>query len=110
MTLHSRRLSMLLASVSLLAACASNPAAVQTVAPPPAAVAAAPAPPEPAPVTSLVEEVSIPHQKFVLDNGLTVLVHDDRKAPVVGGQHVVQCRLQGRARRARPASPICSSI
>ncbi|HEY0628813.1 MAG TPA: pitrilysin family protein, partial [Sphingomicrobium sp.] len=25
----------------------------------------------------------IPHQKFVLDNGLTVIVHEDRKAPVV---------------------------
>lgn len=83
MTLLSRRLSLLLASASLLAACASNPAAVQTVAPPPVAVAVAPAPVEPVPVTSLVKEVSIPHQKFVLDNGLTVLVHTDRKAPVV---------------------------
>jgi len=82
MTLQHRRLSMLLASASLLAACASNPATVQTVAPPPA-VAAAPAPAEPVPVTSLVKEVTIPHQKFVLDNGLTVLVHTDRKAPVV---------------------------
>lgn len=83
MRLADRRLSLLLASASLLAACASTPA-VQTVAPPPAAVAAAPAPAEPVPVTSLVKEVTIPHQKFVLDNGLTVLVHEDRKAPVVG--------------------------
>ena len=82
MTLHSRRLSILLASASLLAACASNPT-VETIAPPPAAAAVA-APAEPVPVTSLVKEVSIPHQKFVLDNGLTVLVHEDRKAPVVG--------------------------
>jgi zinc protease len=29
------------------------------------------------------EEVRIPHEKFVLDNGLTVVVHEDRKAPVV---------------------------
>jgi predicted Zn-dependent peptidase len=82
MTLRNRRLSILLASASLLAACASTPA-VQTVAPPPAAVATAPAPVEPVPVTSLVKEVAIPHQKFVLDNGLTVVVHEDRKAPVV---------------------------
>ena len=27
--------------------------------------------------------VDIPYQKFVLDNGLTLLVHEDRKAPVV---------------------------
>jgi zinc protease len=45
---------------------------------------AAAVPAEPAPVTALVREVAIPHQKFVLDNGLTVLVHEDRKAPVVG--------------------------
>jgi len=28
-------------------------------------------------------EVDIPYQKFVLDNGLTVLVHEDHKAPIV---------------------------
>ncbi|HJU65009.1 MAG TPA: insulinase family protein, partial [Gemmatimonadaceae bacterium] len=27
--------------------------------------------------------VEIPHQKFVLDNGLTLIVHEDRKAPIV---------------------------
>jgi predicted Zn-dependent peptidase len=37
-----------------------------------------------APLSALVDEVSIPYEKFVLDNGLTVLVHTDRKAPVVG--------------------------
>jgi predicted Zn-dependent peptidase len=31
----------------------------------------------------LVEAVNIPHEKFTLDNGLTVLVHEDRKAPIV---------------------------
>lgn len=31
----------------------------------------------------LVEEVDIPFEKFTLDNGLTVVVHEDRKAPVV---------------------------
>ena len=82
MTLVSRRLSILLGGASLLAACAANPG-VQTVAPPPAEAAAAPAPAEPAPVSALVEQVAIPHQKFVLDNGLTVIVHEDHKAPVV---------------------------
>ena len=36
-----------------------------------------------APVAELIESVSIPYQQFKLDNGLTVLVHEDRKAPVV---------------------------
>ncbi|MGH6706410.1 MAG: hypothetical protein ACREB1_06325, partial [Sphingomicrobium sp.] len=77
-----RRLSILLASASLLAACATAPA-IDTAAPPPPAAAAA-APSEPVPVAALVREVAIPHQKFVLDNGLTVIVHEDHKAPVVG--------------------------
>src|SRR5579864_1389252 len=29
------------------------------------------------------KEVDIPFQKFVLDNGLTVVVHEDHKAPIV---------------------------
>jgi len=37
----------------------------------------------PAPVSKLVDAVNIPHEKFTLDNGLTVLVHEDRKAPIV---------------------------
>ncbi|WP_171033046.1 M16 family metallopeptidase [Qipengyuania marisflavi] len=32
----------------------------------------------------LVDEVDIPYDKFTLDNGLTVIVHEDRKAPLVG--------------------------
>ena len=74
MRLANRRLSLLLGSASLLAACATNP--VQTAAPAmaPAAIAA-PAPVEPAPVSALVKEVAIPHQTFTLDNGLTVIVH-----------------------------------
>ena len=36
-----------------------------------------------APVADLVAAVDIPHQKFTLDNGLTVIVHEDRKAPIV---------------------------
>lgn len=52
-------------------------------------VTAAPAAPEktalaePASVAELVDAVSIPYDRFTLDNGLTVLVHTDRKAPVV---------------------------
>ena len=38
---------------------------------------------QPAPVAKLVEQVNIPHEKFMLDNGLTVIVHEDRKAPIV---------------------------
>ena len=77
------RIATLLAGASLLAACATTPAA--EVAPPPvAAEAVAPAPAEPAPVPALIEQVAIPHEEFQLANGLTVLVHTDRKAPVVG--------------------------
>ncbi len=38
---------------------------------------------EPAALTELVDEVDIPYEKFTLDNGLDVIVHTDRKAPVV---------------------------
>ena len=31
----------------------------------------------------LKAEVDIPYEKYVLDNGLTLLVHEDRKAPIV---------------------------
>ncbi|MBU2340552.1 MAG: insulinase family protein [Alphaproteobacteria bacterium] len=39
---------------------------------------------EPAPLSELVAEVDLPFEKFTLDNGLTVVVHEDRKAPLVG--------------------------
>lgn len=32
---------------------------------------------------SLAEQINIPFEKFTLDNGLTVIVHEDRKAPIV---------------------------
>ena len=35
------------------------------------------------PMSTLVSQVSIPHSTFTLPNGLTVVVHEDRKAPVV---------------------------
>ena len=84
MMLASRRLALLLATSSLLAACATA-SRTATLTPPPAEPAAlAPAAPaEPAPVSELVSEVAIPHSTFQLANGLTVLVHEDHKAPVV---------------------------
>ncbi|MEO7787898.1 MAG: pitrilysin family protein [Sphingomicrobium sp.] len=45
----------------------------------PAFAATAPA----APVSSLVRQVAIPHSMFKLANGLTVIVHEDHKAPIV---------------------------
>lgn len=41
-------------------------------------------PAEPAPLTDLIKRVDIPYEMFTLDNGLRVIVHTDRKAPVVG--------------------------
>ena len=37
----------------------------------------------PAELTALVDQVDIPFEKFTLDNGLDVIVHTDRKAPIV---------------------------
>ncbi len=62
-----------------LAACATTPAPDMAAAP--AVVANAPAP---APLSELVQQVSIPYDSFTLANGLTTLVHTDRKSPVVG--------------------------
>src|SRR5829696_4547458 len=42
------------------------------------------APPGPSvPIPTLVKQVTIPHSSFRLPNGLTVIVHEDHKAPVV---------------------------
>ncbi|WP_300973142.1 pitrilysin family protein [Sphingomonas sp. LHG3406-1] len=66
---HPFRLSLLLAGASLGALSMPSVAAAQgTTA---------------APLPSLVSEVKIPNQVFKLQNGLTVVVHEDRKAPVV---------------------------
>ena len=74
-----RRTGSLVAAAALLAV--STPVWA-SVAPAPAAQAPAPAV-QAAPVADLVAEVDIPYTKFTLDNGLTVLVHEDHKAPVV---------------------------
>ncbi|MEJ5975281.1 pitrilysin family protein [Novosphingobium sp. PS1R-30] len=63
-----------------LTACAAQP----PVASAPAAPAAPVARDEPAPLSALVAAVDIPYESFTLTNGLTVLVHTDRKAPIVG--------------------------
>ena len=46
------------------------------------AVVAGPVPAA-APPAAPLPAVDIPYQKFVLDNGLTLIVHEDHKAPVV---------------------------
>ena len=60
-----------------LSACAAQP-------PAPLASAPAPAPAQPAPLAELVSAVDIPYESFTLANGLTTIVHTDRKAPIVG--------------------------
>ncbi len=77
------RVSVLLASSALLAACAATPPAATLAPPPPAAVPLAMVEAPAAPVSALVSQVTIPHSSFRLANGLTVLVHEDHKAPVV---------------------------
>jgi predicted Zn-dependent peptidase len=73
----------LIASVLAIAvsACTAPPSAELASAPPPPAAAASA---EPAPLASLVGAVDIPYESFTLANGLTVIVHTDRKAPIVG--------------------------
>ena len=47
------------------------------------ATAAIPAFADPAPLAELVKQVDIPYEQFTLPNGLRVVVHTDRKAPLV---------------------------
>ena len=68
----SRRLPLLI-GLSAIALMPSLPAAAQAT----AASAA------PAPLSSLVAKVDIPYEEFTLKNGLRVIVHTDRKAPIV---------------------------
>ena len=62
-----------LAGIALTAFAAPAPA--QTARPAPVVQAA--------PVSALVRDVNIPYQQFTLPNGLRVVVHTDRKAPIV---------------------------
>jgi predicted Zn-dependent peptidase len=71
-----------LSAALLLSACATAPAThTASSAPPPAPAPAAPAAASP---QDLVAKVDIPFEKFVLPNGLTTIVHTDRKTPIVG--------------------------
>jgi zinc protease len=65
-----------LAGVAVLALLAAPVAPVLAVTP----VAGQAAP---APLADLVRAVDIPYEQFTLDNGLRVIVHTDRKAPIV---------------------------
>jgi zinc protease len=60
----------------------AGPVALQAAAAQTPAASAAPAAVDPA-VQQLLDRVRIPYETFTLDNGLRVVVHEDRKAPVV---------------------------
>ena len=70
-----------------LSACATAPVADVTTGSP-VATKQMPVPPNPvtppAPLSQLVQSVDIPYERFTLANGLQVIVHTDRKAPIVG--------------------------
>ena len=75
-------------SAFAVAGCASTAsdevASARTLRPPrPPPTRRPPPPPAPRPVAELVRQVDIPYEQFTLDNGLRVVVHEDRKAPVV---------------------------
>jgi predicted Zn-dependent peptidase len=79
-------MSFALAASLALSACATttaDTAAAPAAAAPAAAAPAVAAAPAAAPVAELVRTVDIPYEAFTLDNGLRVIVHEDRKAPVV---------------------------
>src|SRR5256885_12695912 len=64
-----------LSSAALLAAATSLAAP---------SLAAAPAPAlKSVPIATLIRQVAIPNSSFTLNNGLTVIVHENHKAPVV---------------------------
>ncbi|MFA5964819.1 MAG: pitrilysin family protein [Sphingomonas sp.] len=72
------RSAALLGGVAL--AVLAAPVSARPTAPAPVAKLATPAA---APVASLIAKVDIPYQQFTLPNGLRVIVHTDRKAPIV---------------------------
>ena len=78
------RRTLLLLSALALAACSAQPRAPLASATVPASATANPAPAQPAPLADLVKAVDIPFESFTLPNGLTTIVHTDRKAPIVG--------------------------
>lgn len=73
------RFKTLLAAGTAAAVVSSSAVSAQNLAP----SNTAPALPAAAPVSDLIRAVDIPFQQFTLKNGLRVVVHTDRKAPVV---------------------------
>ena len=55
------------------------------------------------------DKIDIPFTRFTLPNGLTVVVHEDHKAPVVAVS-IGTTSVRPTSRRARPDLPNCSSI
>ncbi len=66
-----------------LAACATTPNGAMSAADTVASVSAPDNAAAAAELTALIDEVEIPYEKFTLENGLDVIVHTDRKAPIV---------------------------
>ncbi len=73
-----------LAALSLTACAAQTQRQFATNIMPVAEPAPAPVTAQPAPLADLVKAVDIPYESFTLPNGLTTLIHTDRKAPIVG--------------------------
>ncbi|MDO1559187.1 pitrilysin family protein [Brevundimonas sp. 2R-24] len=70
-------------AAALILALGAPPALARTDAAAAVAMAQA-AEARPASIDELLAGVDIPYERFTLDNGLTVLVHEDRKTPIVG--------------------------
>ena len=51
-------------------------------------------------------DIEISYEKFVLDNGLTVIIHEDPKAPIVAVNVWYHVGSKMRT-QAEPALPIC---
>lgn len=84
-TITMRRLALTSLLALSLGACAAAPKADLAAAPcRSGSGCGTPAPAGPAPLSDLVAKVDIPYEKFTWPNSLTVLVHTDRKAPIVG--------------------------
>lgn len=77
LTFALRSLVPAVAAFALLGCTTTETAPVMTA---PAAIVA----PEPASLQELIAAVDIPYETFALDNGLQVVVHTDRKSPLVG--------------------------
>jgi predicted Zn-dependent peptidase len=71
------------ASLSLGACTTATETETALVGPSTTAPQSATAPQPESPAAALIRQVDIPYDSFTLDNGLRVIVHEDRKAPVV---------------------------